>query len=235
MTSIAESEFSAGSDLTLRDADPVSATPSAQLSQRFNLRAYIAGGAATTALVAGAIFVFASLAAYVAFNGLPVGAGDENASQLTVAAQQSRAPEAAALAVGRATSAVAATAATAGATAPAPGSTQHQATNDNGGSTQVSPGAQPSDPAATGTSPAAPTAPATEQASSGPVSSAVNNASNATNLPLDDAAGGAAQQADDVLNGVPGLGNTQTGQQIGGAVNGAVDGATQGVGNLLTP
>ena len=40
----------------------------------FNLRAYLAGGTATTALIAAAILVFGSLAAYVAFNGLPVGA-----------------------------------------------------------------------------------------------------------------------------------------------------------------
>jgi hypothetical protein len=47
--------------------------------RNFNLRAYVAGGAATAALIAAVIFVFGSLAAYVAFNGLPIG-GEDTAS-----------------------------------------------------------------------------------------------------------------------------------------------------------
>src|SRR5215207_4558521 len=44
--------------------------------KNFNLRAFFAGGAATVALIAAGVIVFGSLAAYVAFNGLPVGGGD---------------------------------------------------------------------------------------------------------------------------------------------------------------
>jgi hypothetical protein len=94
----------------------------ARSSRNFNLRAYLAGGAATTALVVGAIVVFASLAAYVGFNGLPVGGDDGPASELVVG---SGAPESAAAALGAAPGAVAATAAAdtpvAPAAAPAPG------------------------------------------------------------------------------------------------------------------
>lgn len=41
----------------------------------FTLRAYLAGTAATAALLGAVIVVFASLGAYVAFNGLPIGGG----------------------------------------------------------------------------------------------------------------------------------------------------------------
>ena len=39
----------------------------------FNLRAYLAGTAATAALLGAVVIAFASLGAYVAFNGLPIG------------------------------------------------------------------------------------------------------------------------------------------------------------------
>ncbi|MGH2800693.1 MAG: hypothetical protein ACRDLO_02640, partial [Solirubrobacterales bacterium] len=65
----------------------------------FNLRAYLAGGAATSALIAAAILVFGSLAAYVAFNGLPIVGGDDGAGELVVdTSVDTRAPEAAAAA-----------------------------------------------------------------------------------------------------------------------------------------
>jgi hypothetical protein len=44
--------------------------------RNFNLRAYLAGTAATAALIGAVVFAFASLGAYVAFNGLPVGGSD---------------------------------------------------------------------------------------------------------------------------------------------------------------
>lgn len=52
--------------------------------RNFNLRAYLAGGGATVALIAGAVLVFASLGAYVAFEGLPVGGGDDDGGQIAV-------------------------------------------------------------------------------------------------------------------------------------------------------
>ena len=41
-----------------------------------NVRAYLAGGGATAALVAAAVIVFIGVAAFVGFNGLPFGAED---------------------------------------------------------------------------------------------------------------------------------------------------------------
>jgi hypothetical protein len=48
----------------------------------FTLRAYLAGTAATAALLGAVVVVFASLGAYVAFNGLPIG-GDQSAAAPT--------------------------------------------------------------------------------------------------------------------------------------------------------
>ena len=50
--------------------------------RNFTLRAYLAGTAATAALLGAVVLVFASLGAYVAFNGLPIG-GDQAASDPT--------------------------------------------------------------------------------------------------------------------------------------------------------
>lgn len=50
----------------------------------FSLRAYLAGGGATAALIAAAVLVFAALGAYVAFEGLPVGGDDDAAGEVAV-------------------------------------------------------------------------------------------------------------------------------------------------------
>jgi len=54
--------------------------------RNFNLHAYLAGGGATLALIAAAVLVFASLGAYVAFEGLPIGDDGEDAAQVAVEA-----------------------------------------------------------------------------------------------------------------------------------------------------
>ena len=51
-----------------------------------NLKAYLAGGGATAALVAAAVVVFVGVAAYVGFNGLPFGADDSADSTVNLAA-----------------------------------------------------------------------------------------------------------------------------------------------------
>lgn len=234
MTSIANTEVGPARDLTLRD-DPSPETAQPRSTRNFNLRAYIAGGAATTSLIAGAVLVFASLATYVAFNGFPVGGDGESASRVTVAAEQSTAPEAAAAALGRAPGAVAATAAAASATAP--GSTG--ADGQGGGGATTAPGAGgPSTPTAPGGDPAAPGTPTTPVdtaatptvgasggggQNAGPVGGAVNDVSGATNVPLGEAAGGAVQQVDDILGGVSG-----TGQHSG-------DGVVQDLTGVVSP
>jgi hypothetical protein len=52
--------------------------------RNFNLRAYLAGTAATAALIGAVVFAFASLGAYVAFNGLPIGGHDDGAEATNV-------------------------------------------------------------------------------------------------------------------------------------------------------
>jgi hypothetical protein len=179
MTSIAETKPSAG--LSASDRAP---------SRNFNLRAFLAGAGATTALIAGAIVVFASLATYVAFNGLPIGSGNENASQLTVGASDVTVSPQAARVLGGAAGAVAATAAAPTATAPAPGAT----TQGGGPADPGGPGTTPGDLPPSGT-PTAPTGPVSTvptptpgAGSGGPVGGAVDSVDNATGLGLGPAA-----------------------------------------------
>ena len=60
--------------------------------RNFNLRAYLAGTAATAALIGAVVLAFASLGAYVAFNGLPIG-GTEADVEASVAVGPALAPE----------------------------------------------------------------------------------------------------------------------------------------------
>lgn len=57
--------------------------------RNFNLRAYLAGTAATAALIGAVVFAFASLGAYVAFNGLPVGGSDASSEPASVTVGES--------------------------------------------------------------------------------------------------------------------------------------------------
>jgi hypothetical protein len=61
----------------------------------FTLRAYLAGTAATAALLGAVVVVFASLGTYVAFNGLPIG-GDQSATDATSVTVAPAAPSSAA-------------------------------------------------------------------------------------------------------------------------------------------
>ena len=91
------------------------ASPQPTVRRKLNLRAFLAGGTATAALIAAAVVVFGSLAAYVAFDGAPVRSDDPPAASVTVGA-----PQAAAATLGRAPRVVAATPAAPTAIAPAP-------------------------------------------------------------------------------------------------------------------
>jgi hypothetical protein len=51
--------------------------------RNFNLRAYLAGTAATAALLGAVVLVFGSLGAYVAFNGLPIGGSSDTGTDTT--------------------------------------------------------------------------------------------------------------------------------------------------------
>ena len=91
------------------------ASPQPTVRRRLDLRAFAAGGTVTAALIAAAVIVFGSLAAYVAFNGAPVRSDAPPTDSVTVGA-----PKAAAATLGRAPRVVAATPAARTAIAPAP-------------------------------------------------------------------------------------------------------------------
>src|SRR2546427_13080301 len=74
---------------------------------RPHLRAYLVGIGATTALTAGALVAFLSLATFVAFTGLPLGGSSDNAGAAYLGANTTAAPTAAAAALGAARAAVA--------------------------------------------------------------------------------------------------------------------------------
>ena len=206
--------------------------PGADRKRSWSLRTYLAGGTATSALIAGAVIVFVSLATFVAFKGFSDGkdgGGDDGA--VVVGAQG--APEAAAAAVGRAPGAVAATPAAPTAVAPtgaapatgAAGTTPVTGTQAAGDSGSVDGGAVTQ-------TPTDPTAPAgsgsTGSGGGGPLDNAVSGVENTTSdLGVDADLGGlhnVTQQLDqtvnDTLNNVGGvLGNPNLGNQVSSGVN----------------
>ena len=230
----------------------IAQTPATRTAPRVNLRAFLAGGAATTALVLAAIIVFASLAAYVAFNGLP-GSGDAAGGNATVrvASGSGGAPAAAAAAAAAAPAAVAAAPAAPAAApagdvlAAAGGGTASGA--DPGGAT--APGAGGTAPTAGGTTPAtegagtatvapAATAPAEQD---GPSTSVVKGLDNtAAGLGVDTDLNGATagltgtldDVVEDTLNQAGGsVGNGTLGTQVSQGVTNATD-AILGAGGL---
>jgi hypothetical protein len=203
----------------------------------FNLRAYFAGGAATVALIAAGIVIFGSLAAYVAFNGVPVGGGDEGGDSVAVETAGAGAPGGATL--GAAPGAVAATAATATAIAPAAagGAGAPGATAPPSGGT-IPPGTTPPDTTTpgTGTTPipgGTGTDTGTGTDATGPVGSAVQGvddtaAGAGADLPLaettDPITGPADETVQDTIDQVGGaIGQPDLGHQVGGTVSGLTD------------
>src|SRR2546423_8475107 len=65
-----------------------------------HLRAYLFGAGATTALTAGALVVFLSLAAFVAFKDLPLGGSSDDAGAAYLDSSTGAAPRSAAAALG---------------------------------------------------------------------------------------------------------------------------------------
>ena len=202
----------------------IAETESGGRRQNFSLRAYVAGGAATAALIAGAIVVFASLGAYVAFSGLPIGSGNGNASQLTIDAEAG-APAAAAAVFGRAPGAVAAAPTAASARAPANG--QSRGGSGGGGSATGSTGASPTSPA-TGTTETSPSGVAAGQTSS--ATGTGDQGGSAANLPLPEQAGPVTGPVGGAVGGALGevgvvLGPPEAGQALGDTVDAATGGS----------
>ncbi len=192
-----------------------------------NVRAYLAGGGATAALVAAAVIVFIGVAAFVGFNGLPFGADDTPDASVSLA----DVPGAAANAAGPTAGAVAADPATPSADAIAeilgalpPGATIPgfiPISNDGGNNGGSGPGGTPTTPAGTG-----------------PLGSTVSGVDETTgnlglNLPLGDQADDVTGPVDDAVNNaVNGVGGALGDDQLGDKVTGTVNEATN---NVLGP
>lgn len=201
----------------------------------FDLRAYLAGSAVTVALSAGVILVFGSLAAYVAFEGNPIGGGNAGASEVVVESS-ARAPKLAAAALSGAPRFVAREPAAPTAVAPAP-APQPETAGGSGADAgapapQVGVPAQPAPvaPVSDGGAPTAgspvggapASAPSGSSTASGPLGNTVNHVDNATGLGLGETTAPVTGPVDTLLNDVnetvQGLGNT-----VGGALGGVLN------------
>ncbi len=206
--------------------------PSAR--RRFDLRSFLAGGMATAALIAAAIVLFGSLAAYVAFNGLPSADEADAPGTQVVVSSGSKAPEAAAARLGRAPAAVAATPAR-GSTAASPAAAADGATGagtSGGGTAATTPSTDTTD---TTVGPASSSRGTDSSSASGGAGQAVDNVQDSTGnvAPLSDLTDPITEPLDqtvtDGLNQVGGaVGNPELGSQVDGTLGQLSDGLLGG-------
>jgi hypothetical protein len=198
---------------------------------RANLRAYLAGTGATSALIAGAVVVFLAAAGFVAFNGMPFGGSGGAEGNVALEGQTaSGASAAAAAALANAPGAVA-KAPFAGAARGAGGkSASGRATNHDGSSPGGNFGSTP--PPTGGDPPTCTTGcvPPPTGSGSGPITSLVNGVDQTgQSLGVDPGLGsttsGTTQQLDDTVNNT--LNHVQPG--LGDQVDDTVNDATHGL------
>jgi hypothetical protein len=188
-----------------------------------NARAFAAGTGVTAALVTAAIVAFASIAAYVGFEGMPFGGGDSSDSTVALG---SGAPQAAALAAGSTADAVAADPATPTAAALAeildalpPGAVDGAGAGGPVDDPTVGGGGGP------GPGPVDPTDPAP-----GPLQGAVGGIDDAAgglgaDLPLNELTDPVTQEVDDTVGGtLNNLGGGNLGDKVNGTVGGLLGG-----------
>ncbi len=198
-----------------------------------NVRAHLAAGGATAALVAAAVVVFLGVAAFVGFNGLPFGAADEPDATVNLAAGV---PEAAAGAAAPTADAVAADPATPSAAAIGeilaalpPGATPSipglVPTTPGGGTIPNVPGVIPPPGSGPGETPTTPA----------PLGNAVGGLEDTAgnlglNLPLTDLTGPITGPLDKTLNDtVNGLGGVLGDPKLGNKVTGGINNVTNGL------
>jgi hypothetical protein len=196
-----------------------------------NARAFAAGSGVTAALVAAAIVVFASVAVYVGFEGMPFGSGDSADSTVSL---QSGAPQAAALAAGVTADAVAADPAD-----PTPAArAEILAALPPGATDGPGPGGPTDDPPITGggsgpgpVDPVDPVDPGTP----GPIQGTIGGVDDAAgglgpDLPLSELTDPVTQPVDDVVGGtLNNVGNGVGAGNLGDNVNGTLNGVTGGL------
>jgi hypothetical protein len=206
-----------------------------QATTRLNhFRAYLAGTGATGSLIAGAVVVFISLAAYVAFHGMPFGGSGGSLGSAYVGSSASGPPETAAKALGAAPRSVAsspvpgAPAGAAGQLAAGPGGAPGSAVAGISGSGSA-PTATTS-PSGTTTSPGTPSDP-----SGGPITNTVNQVTqDATGGPAPSPITQTTQQAENAatstLNDAGGaVGQPGLGDSVEQALNQTLNQVTQGL------
>ena len=194
---------------------------------RAHLRAYVVGFGATSALTAGALVVFLSVATFIAFQGLPLGGSSDDAGAAYLGANATAAPTAAAAALGAANAAVAKD--------PVPGSSGgstggHHSGGGSSGGDLSSGGSNPPGGSGGGGDPGASPLPGVPlpPSSSGAVTHAVQGVDNAAGTNLSGSTSGATGALDGAagggLNQVGGaVGHPHLGDQVGGTVNGVTD------------
>lgn len=215
--------------------DSAPKAPRAQKS--VNARAFALGGGVTTALVAAAVVAFLSIAAFVAFEGMPFASGDSPESSVSL---ESGAPQAAALAASTTADSVAADPSTPSAAAlaelaaalppgaaGAPGGGSSPSGDDPGpgpGDSGPGPGPGP-DP-----DPPPPPPPGLVQGTVGSVDEAagslgldlpLSETTDQITRPLDDAVGGAINDVGDGLG--PGNLGDKANKTVGGLTHGLLD------------
>jgi hypothetical protein len=203
--------------------------------ENVNARAFAAGTGVTAALVTAAIVVFASIAAYVGFEGMPFSGGDSADSTVSL---RTGAPQAAALAAGSTAAAVADDPARPSAAALAeiaaalpPGATDSVGPGSGPG------GGTPDDPATGGGDPglgAGPVAP-TDPGVPGPLQNTVGAVDDAAgglgvDLPLNEVTDPVTQEVDDTVGGtLNNVGGNLGAGNLGDNVNGTLNGVTGGL------
>ena len=193
-----------------------------------NARAFAAGSGVTASLIAAAIIAFASVAAYVGFEGMPFGSDDSADSTVSL---RSGAPQAAALAAGVTADAVAADPAD-----PTPAAlAEILAALPPGATDGPGPGGPTDDPITGGGNGPGPVDPVdpVDPGAPGPVQGTIGGVDDAVGglgLPLSELTDPVTQQVDDIVGGtLNNVGNGVGAGNLGDKVNGTLNGVTGGL------
>jgi hypothetical protein len=208
----------------------------AQATTRLShLRAYLAGTGATSSLIAGAMVVFLSLAAFVAFHGVPFGNSGGSFGSAYVSSNAAGAPEAAGQALAAAPRSVALTAVPGAPAGAAIGNAPSANGSAASGTAPTSPGGATAVTTSPTTSPSVTTESPQATGGGGPITGTVDQVDPTPGGDLSQTTNDATQQLDNTVNQTqstvnqtlnnvqPGLGDSvdQTVNQVtGGLLNG---------------
>jgi hypothetical protein len=217
---------------------------------RAHLGTYLIGVGATAAMIAGVVVAFLSIAAFVAFNGLPFGGSSADSGAAYLAPGVGAVPRSAAVPLGAARAAVAedpvrrsraessATTANAASARGVGGGRSGSGAAGGGPSGGDDATVTPPDvpPAPDVSVPPLPDVPSVPPPSSGPVTNVVDDVDGVAGTDLGGATGGATEAVDGAVTGTVNnvggaVGQPQLGDQVGGAVSGVTDQVLGGEGS----